>query len=106
MQLVLTHKRGDTFTAVLEYQPEGVPTSLTGATVQSALRWYDPPGSYVLTVTLADQIATPGRVTISAPYADTEAWPVGDALADIQVTIAGVRTSSEDFVVRVLQDQT
>lgn len=105
MRFCLKVKRGDTFAMVLEYAPDGVPTSLAGATVESQVR--DDQGFVDnLTVVVEDQIATPGRVTISRAYASTAAWPVGELLGDIQITKAGVRTSSEDFLVQVAEDRT
>lgn len=104
MLLSIDCKRGDTFAVVLDYQPDGVPTSLAGATVESQIRAEG--FEQDLTVTLADQGATPGRVTLSCAYADTAQWPLGEARGDIQVTIGGVRRSSSDFLVQVLEDQT
>lgn len=104
MQLAIDCKRGDTFEVVLDYQPGGIATSLTGATVESKLRALN--FEQALTVVLADQLVTPGRVTLSCAYAATALWPVGELVGDIQVTNAGIRRSSDDFVVNVLEDRT
>lgn len=104
MRFSVEVKRGDTFSLVLEYAPDGVPMSLVGATVESQLRAVG--FEQDLTVSLADQLVTPGRVTLSCAYADTANWPVGELLGDIQVTRAGVRESSADFLVNVLEDRT
>lgn len=107
MQREFRHKRGDTFSFTAQWAPGGVAQSLAGATVRAQLRdaELDPSFSYALTVTLANQTTNPGEATFSAPYADTETWPLGLALGDIEITTAGVRQSSEDFAVRVVADR-
>lgn len=85
----LTQKRGDTFRLAVTYQegtPE-VPTSLTDAGVvpRAQLRNGD---TLVMdfAITIEDQVATPGRFTLSASAEQTKLWPVGRLEYDIQFT--------------------
>jgi hypothetical protein len=102
--LSVDHKRGDTFSLVLTHKRAGVATSVTGATLRCMVRGS---GAFVatLTATPADQSLYPGRVTVSAAYAATESWPIETLRGDLEVTLAGERYSSPDFLVTVLPDQ-
>ncbi len=50
--------------------------------------------------------AAQGRFVLSAQAADTQAWPTGCWHADIQFTSAGVVTSTDTFIIHVLEDIT
>lgn len=106
-------KRGDTFNVPFIWKPGGVATSLTGMTIVSQARdavTGDIRCDFVV-VPDPDQTTNPGAGRLTKAYdavVDGTALWVAPAewVSDIQFTIGGVRTSSEKFLIRVLDDVT
>ncbi|EDM71039.1 hypothetical protein RAZWK3B_16620 [Roseobacter sp. AzwK-3b] len=95
--------RGDTFIANGTYtDDQGVPVNLTGYSIACQAKGNG------ATLTLTSQItdAANGQYTLTADPATTRDWEPGDYLADIEYTLAGVVSSTDRFVFRVLEDVT
>lgn len=100
-------KMGDTYTLGCTYKVDGTAVDLTGYTISSQIRT----DTYVLvsdtTVTInADQVANTGKFTITASPADTSGWPPGNHIIDIEVSLGGVKKSSETITQPVIRDVT
>lgn len=100
-------KRGDSFEIVFDrVDDNGAPIDLTGATIASTIVRPDATVVQPLTVTLLDQIATPGRIRVSATKEETANWPLANLMFDIEHTNGTYRRSSVDIIVRVGRDRT
>ncbi|WP_147364012.1 hypothetical protein [Deinococcus cavernae] len=102
----LTFKRGDSFEQTLRVQlTEGPPLTDLSATAQ-ARRASNDEEVAELDVDLRPVSATEALVVLSRPYRDTETWPLGILLIDVQFDWAGLRLSTQTFQVKVIADVT
>jgi hypothetical protein len=106
MKTLPQFKRGDSFALSCIYKLDGVASSLVGMSIASQIRTV----SNDLIATLAyapdaDQVAHPGLFSLIAT-SGTAAWPIEGLRCDIQITKAGVITSSDTFLVPIVQDIT
>jgi hypothetical protein len=76
---------------------------IRGWTISSKVRW-----STQLVDTLDVEIvdAAEGQFALTRGHADTETWPVKNLTCDVETLVAGRKTSSETFEVRVVEDIT
>lgn len=107
MKTLPEFKTGDTYALACTYKVNDAAVDLTGYTIASQLR----SDTYVLisdtTVEIdADQVANAGKFTITASPADTSSWPTGNHLIDIEVSLGGVKKSSETVTQPVVRDVT
>lgn len=82
----VTHKRGATLSwAGALADDAGVAVDLTGYTLTAQVR--DASRSLITeaTVTLADQITSPGVFSVVVGASDTAAWPLATLLTDVRV---------------------
>lgn len=106
MKALPDFKRGDTFTASCVYKIDGVPTTLAGKAIAAQIRTADGTLIDALAVAIPDQVANPGRFTLSATATQTALWPVAGLRCDIQFTQGGAVQSTDTFLVPVVQDIT
>ena len=76
--------------------------NLTGYTVTSAARPSTSETTVPITVSVADQIATPGRFTLSA---DTATWAVGRWVLDVLFLAPGGDRYYSDTITLDVQDR-
>lgn len=96
--------RGDTFSyAFLGLDIAGNPLDLTRTDVAADLVAID--GEFIdsLRVERTDEASV---FLLVADYEQTEQWPVGDALCDIQTTCDGIRQSTKIIQINITRDIT
>lgn len=106
MSGLYSHKRGDTFIFGVYVKATvngAIQTDLTGWTGSSQIRQMNGAKIADLTFSWDDASVAAGRLY----YASTAAWPVGDAVIDIQMTTpAGEIISSETIHIEIQEDVT
>lgn len=104
--MIYEHKRGDTFNFGLYVKAtinDAVQVDLTGWTGKSQIRQAN--GSKIADLTFAWDDASVAAARLSAT--GTSAWPVGDALLDVEMTTpAGEIVSSDTIHIAILEDVT
>lgn len=91
---------GDTFNVSILYAVDGlVPTDLTPYTLTSDVRDSHRNLINTLTITLADQITSPGLFYLSV--ASTQYWPIDLLWCDILFVLDGVSLHTTPFNIRV-----
>lgn len=102
--ITFVHKRGDTFSQTFQLRDEtGAVVPMAGWSARSHLRT----AADVLVYTFAVSVDTiNNEVTVTAPYAATEAWDIGQYVGDLEFTNGSDRRSTDDFTVRVWKDWT
>jgi hypothetical protein len=103
----IKHKRGDTINWLATYKVDDVPTSVAGFTIRCQVR-SEPYKTLVgsLSVTLEDQVASPGQYRLAKSAADVAAWPVGVLKADIEYMSGESVFSTETFEIELIEDIT
>lgn len=91
-------KRGDTFSAVCQR----VGVDITSTTIRSQIR----AGTWRQDLTVTKTNAATGEFTLSATAADSELWPLGNAIWDIEYTDAGAVHSTETVKLVIVEDVT
>jgi hypothetical protein len=91
-------KRGDTFSAAC--QREGV--DITATIIRSQIR----SGAWVQELTVTKTNAATGEFTLSATPAQSEFWPIGKAVWDIEYTDSGAVRSTETVNLLIVEDVT
>ena len=94
-------RQGDTFheSLIMEDTNTGVATNITNATITGVIIF--PAENVQLDVVIVS--ASDGSFSISKSAADTATWPVQDGEGYITIEEAGVKTSSDNFTVRVIR---
>jgi len=101
----ITHKRGDTFEAVVVATLNGAPLDITGWTIRAQLR--DLKNVVVKDFGVTVLNAPAGQFTLNATAAETALWHLASYLCDIElVDLNGFVQSSDTFSVRVIRDIT
>ena len=100
--------QGATFAVtLLRTSAAGLPMALTGSTLRSQIRRRDTDALLAeCVVTILDQVADPGRYTLTVPAAGTLAWPIGTVYGDIEVITGSVRDHLGAFAINVTRPQT
>lgn len=106
-ELLIEHKRGDTFRQDAVVKIAGTPVDISDWTITSQLRAIDDTllEDFMVTVTNAAL----GRYRIEATAIQTALWPIGKAKMDLQYEYPSegdFTISSRTFDVKVLQDIT
>ena len=98
--------RGATFRKVVDQIVDGVPVDLTGYTITSQIRDPRDLASIVATatVTIADQIASPGEFEID--FGTSETWPIGALWLDIRIDSGGTVDYTERVILEVSETST
>lgn len=95
-------KRGDTFAIHVDLaDSEEAPLLLTTDQIKCQIR-----SGYDKLIDTLDVALTQidGRYLLTS--SDTSSWPIGELVADIQIDIEGVITSSDDLIIPVKKDVT
>jgi hypothetical protein len=101
----ITHKRGDTFEAVVEATLNGAPLDLTGWTVRSQLR--DLSNNVIKEFDVLPLDLAAGQFSLNATAQETENWSPASYLCDVElVDLNSFVQSSDTFSVRVVRDIT
>ncbi|CAB4121551.1 hypothetical protein UFOVP14_29 [uncultured Caudovirales phage] len=107
MNTLTSFKRGDTFSLACTWKQGGVATSITGLTIAAQIRnTYGMTLVDTLTVVPGNQSTTPGSFTLVPSVADTNSWPLGSLICDLQVTNGSNIRSSDSFLIPVIEDVT
>ena len=103
MESLGTHKRGDTlsFTDALTDENED---AITGAEAKLACQMRTSGGTLIDSFTITET-DTPGTYKFDA-QGDTDEYPLGTHLLDIEYTDGDVVSSTETFSITIIQDQT
>lgn len=99
-------KRGDTFSlGCVSYSADKIPEDLTDFSIRSQIRSAGSSKFIAeLTVAKSDQELYPGEFSVT--WEETDNWPTGKLLLDIQFTNGSVVTSSETMELFVALDIT
>lgn len=94
-------RQGDTFKETLIMEATGTSTAvnLSNSTITAVILFSSE--NKMLDVVITD--AAGGTFTIGKSATDTATWPLEDAEAYITIDEAGVKTSSDNFTVRVIR---
>lgn len=99
-------KVGDSLSwaVVLKDDLTGVPVNLTGSTLKSQLRGLD--GTLLATpvLTVSNQGTNPGEFSMTIVDGEIFRTAPVPLFCDIQITTAGLITSSDTFIVNLIQD--
>ncbi len=102
------HKRGDTFSIVGRYLEESVPIDLTNYRIECRIKHQHLGGDLVAVLDTNDgsiQITDAVQGYYAAAIQDTQSWPIGYMLLDIQYTEpGGARRSTETSKFIVVED--
>lgn len=105
MERINPLKRGDTFAMYINLTDssgeEEIPLIVSVENIKCQVRTeYD---KLVQTLDV-EETETPGKYIIKSD--DTQNWPIGDLLSDIQITINNITSSSDTFIIPLVKDVT
>ena len=100
-----THKRGNTFEAWgYETDNAKLPIDLTGATIDSQIRTNSGTIISTLTVTLEDQLGSPGKYHVEP--VQTDDWPLVTLYWDVKITLDGSVFRTQTVLIVVVKEIT
>lgn len=107
MKSLSPFKRGDTFSLACKWKSAGVPTSINGLTIKAQVRnTFEMTLIDDLRVVVADQSVSPGVFTLVSSNPDTNNWPIGTLVCDLQILNGETIRSSDSFYIPVIEDIT
>lgn len=105
MQTLSQHKRGDTFSLACAWKQDGVSAPTTGFTIAAQIRKKS--GMDLVTaLSVVNRNDAAGTFTLVPVVSDTNTWPTGLLICDLQITNGTTVRSSESFAIPIIEDVT
>ena len=105
MQTLSQHKRGDTFSLACAWKQSGAAAPITGFTITAQIRKKSGM-ELVAALSVVNRNDAAGTFTLVPVVSDTNDWPIGSLICDLQITNGSTIRSSDSFLIPVIEDVT